>query len=207
MSVSNYGELKSAVGLWLNRADLTAYSPDLIRLGEQRIFYGADDPYPSNPLRIPAMQTQETGTITSSTIAFPTRFLEPIRIAATNGNETWSLVYVAPERYSEQSNSSGLPAAYTYLNNSLMVGGSESASYTLDYYQAFASLSADADYNWVLTNAPGVYLYAALIESAPFLGDPATLNQWVAMFKSSINALNRSTKYLAGGTLATRVVK
>jgi hypothetical protein len=207
MSISNYGELKSAVGLWLNRADLTAYIPDLIRLGEQRIFYGADDPYPSNPLRIPAMQTQETGTITSSTIAFPTRFLEPIRIAASNGLGTWSLVYVAPERYSEQSNSTGLPKVYTYLNDSLMVGGSESASYTLDYYQAFASLSADADYNWVLTNAPGVYLYAALIESAPFLGDPATLNQWVAMFKSSINALNRSTKYLAGGTLATRVVK
>lgn len=206
MAIDNYGTLKTSVASWLNRSDLTATIPDLIRLGEQRINYGSDAPYPSQPLRIPAMQTQATGTITSSTIAFPTRFLEPIRIAASSGGSSWSLRYITPERYSEHSNTASEPTVYTYLNNSIMTSGTASASYTLDYYQAFAGLTADADTNWLLTNAPGVYLYAALVESAPFLGDATMVNTWLSLFKSSIAAVNRSTKYQAGGSLATRVV-
>lgn len=206
MSIATYGELKTAVASWLNRADLTSYIPDLIRLGEQRIFYGADTPLSSAPLRIPAMQTRATGTITSSAIAFPTRFLEPIRIVGSSGGSDWSLQYVAPERYSEHSNSSGVPTVYTYLNNQIETSGTGAGSYILDYYQAFASLSADSDTNWLLTNAPGVYLYAALVESAPFLGDDTRLNTWLAGMKSAISAVNRSTKTQGGGSLATRVV-
>ncbi len=205
MSIATYADLKTSVALWLNRADLTAYIPDLIRLGEQRIFYGADTPFPSQPLRIPAMQTQATGTISSNTIAFPTRFLEPIRVAAVSGSVKWSLDYISPNTYSEYEEGSGLPTVYTYLNNTITTGPTGGADYVLDYYQAFASLSADADTNWLLTNAPGVYLYAALIESAPFLGDSAVLNQWLSMLKSSIGAVNRATKYQGGGSLATRV--
>ena len=206
MSISTYGELKTAVGAWLNRADLTSYIPDFIRLGEQRINYGSDEPFPSTPLRVPAMQTRETGTIASNAIAFPTRFLEPIRIAGSSGGSDWSLMYISPERFSEHSNSSSVPTTYTYLNNQIETSGTGAASYILDYYQAFASLSADADTNWLLANAPGVYLYASLIESAPFLGDLQMLNSWLAMLKSQIAAVNRATKYQGGGSLATRVV-
>jgi hypothetical protein len=206
MSISTHADLKSAIALWLNRSDLTAYIPDFIRLGETRIFYGSDIPFPSQPLRIPAMQARETGTITAGAIAFPTRFLEPIRIAASSGGSDLSLGYVSPDRYSEQANGSGVPTVYTYLNNEIQTAGTGAASYILDYYQAFAGLAADADTNWLLTNAPGVYLYASLLESAPFLGDSPLLGRWHSMFKAAIGAVNRSTKYQAAGSLATRVV-
>jgi hypothetical protein len=207
MSLSTYADLKSAVALWLNRADLTAYIPDLIRLGEQRINYGGDSPYMSVPLRVPAMMTRETGTITSSVIAFPARFLEPVRIVGTSGSITWSLEYVAPERFTEKSGGGGLPTAYTILNNQIETAGTGAAGYVLDYYQAFASLSADSDTNWLLTNAPGVYLYSALIEAAPFLGDTPQLNQWHSMFTAAIASVNRATKYQGGGSLSVKVVK
>ena len=207
MSLSTYGGLKTAVGTWLNRADLTSYIPDFITLAEARINYGGDAPFQSTPLRIPAMQTVATGTISSSTISFPTRFLEPIRLKATSGDVSWSLVYMAPERFSEAANSASLPTVYTYLNNSIQTAGTGAADYTIDYYQSFAALSADADTNWLLTNSPNIYLYAALIESAPFLGDDPKLNLWASMLNSSINALNRSAKYQGGGSLATRVVR
>lgn len=207
MAITNYGELKTAVASWLNRADLTAYIPDFIRLAEQRISYGSEDPWPTVPLRIPAMQTQETGSITNSSIAFPTRFLEPIRLAASSGGFSWSLGYVSPERFSELESSASTPTKYTYLNNAIKTAGTGAASYTLDYYQAFASLSADLDTNWVLTNAPGIYLYAALIESAPFLGDTPTLVGWLAALRSSIAAVNQSTKRQGGGSLAAQVVQ
>lgn len=205
MSITTFGELKTAVALWLNRPDLTAYIPDFVRLAEQRINYGGAEPHQTQPLRIPAMQTQATGTITASAISFPTRFLEPIRVAATSGGVDWSLQYVAPERYSEHSNSEGVPTVYTYLNNSILTSGTGAASYVLDYYQAFANLSADADTNWLLTNAPGVYLYGTLIESAPFLGDMSMFGSWLSAFKAAIATLNRSTHRQGGGSLATRV--
>lgn len=206
MSISTFGELKSAVALWLNRPDLTAYIPDFVRLAEQRINYGGAEPHQTQPLRIPAMQTRATGTITASAIAFPTRFLEPIRIAGSSGGVKWSLQYVAPERYSEHSNSSGVPTVYTVMNNSILTSGTGAASYILDYYQAFANLSADADTNWLLTNAPGVYLYGTLIESSPFLKDMSMMPAWLSAFKASIAAINRATNRQGGGSLAARVV-
>jgi hypothetical protein len=207
MALDTYGGIKTAVGTWLNRADLTGYIPDFIRLGEQRIFYGGEGAYQSTPLRIPAMQTQATGTITSSSISFPTRFLEPIRLSANSGSTSWELRYMAPGLFSEQSNSASEPTVYTYLNNAIKTAGTGSADYTLDYYQAFASLSADADTNWVLTNAPGIYLYASLLEAGPFLGDAAVLPGYSTMLNSAIAAVNRATKYQGGGSLAARVVR
>ena len=207
MAIDTYGGLKTSVGTWLNRADLTSYIPDFIRLGEQRIYYGGEGNFLSPPLRIPAMQTSASGTITSSSIAFPTRFVEPIRIKAISGTTGWSLVYMAPERFSEAQNSTSEPTAYTYLENAIQTAGTGAADYTIDYYQSFAALTADADTNWILANAPGVYLYAALIEAAPFLGDDPKLSLWASMLNSSIASVNRATKYQGGGSLATRVVR
>jgi hypothetical protein len=207
MAFDTYGGLKSSIATWLNRADLTSYIPDFIKLAEQRLNYGSDGVYPSPPLRIPAMQAQATGTIASSAIPFPTRFLEPIRLAANSGGVGWSLLYVSPERYSELSTSASVPTAYTYLNNTIATAGTGAASYTLDYYQAFSSLTAEADTNWVLTNAPSLYLYASLIEAGPFLGDASILQAWSALLNASITSVNRATKYQGGGALVTRVVR
>ena len=204
MSIATYGDLKTAVKSWLNRADLDSYIPDFIRLGEQRIFYGADSPHPSQPLRVPAMMARETGSISSSAITFPTRFLEPIRLAASSSGQTWPLDYVAPNQFDQSS--SAVPTTYTYLNNRIETAGTGASSYTLDYYQSFASLTADADTNWLLANAPGVYLYASLIESAPFIADMSMLNAWLSMLKSSIAAVNQATKR-QGGSLAVRVAR
>ncbi|KKL04264.1 hypothetical protein LCGC14_2617770, partial [marine sediment metagenome] len=37
------------------------------------------------------------------------------------------------------------------------------------FYRGFAPLAADADTNWVLTNARGLLLYGSLLEAATFL--------------------------------------
>ena len=207
MSIATYGDLKTAVGTWLNRADLTSYIPDFIRLGEQRIFYGGDNPHLTEPLRIPAMMARDTGTITSGAIPFPTGFLESIRIGANSGSEYWPLDYLSPQRFSEYINSAGIPTVYTIMNNQIETAGTGAADYIHDYYQAFDTLTADADTNWVLTNAPGIYLYAALIESSPFLVDMTMFNGWLAMYKSQVASLNHTVKRYAGGSLAARVVK
>ncbi len=207
MSIANYGDLKTQVATYLNRPDLSSYIPDFITLGMQRINYGGSEPYPSQPLRVPAMQIQETGTITSSSVGFPPGHLETIRLAATSNGQTWTLDYVSPAEFSRYESSSALPTVYTHLGGAMKTAGTGAASYVLDYYEAFDALTADDQSNWLLLNAPGVALYAALLESAPFLLNDERIGGWFGLYRSSIAALNRSTVRQGGGSLAVRVVK
>lgn len=203
MSIATFGDLKTAVANYLNRSDLTSYIPDFIRLGERRIFYGGDNPYPTPPVRIPAMQNRATGSLSgvpSSSISFPTGFLEVIRIRASDGNKYWTLDYAPPNRLTEGENDTDVPSHYTFLNNEIEISGSGSASYTLDYYKAFTSLTNDTDTNWLLTNAPDAYLFAALTESSSFINDER-LPAWFGFYKSIVSSLNRSAAGKAGGSL------
>lgn len=206
MAITNYGTLKAAVASWLNRADLTASIPDFVKLAEQRIYYGGGEPFASQPLRIPAMQARTTGTISSGSISFPTDMLELQRISATVGGQSQELTYMPPQLFAEQANSASTPTAYTFANNAILTAGTGAADYTLDYFAKFSALSADEDTNWLITNAPAVYLYGALVETAPFLYDDPRFQTWFGMFKSSISALNRTTPRAAGGSLQSRVV-
>ena len=201
MSISTYSELQTAVGVWLDRADLSSYVADFIALAETRIFYGSGDPFPSEPIRVRAMQARATGSVASNVISYPTRFLEPIRLKVADGTSGWTLEYVTPSKYTELANNATDPSYYTFLNNQIETAGTDPIDYTLDYYQAFEALSVTST-NWLLTNAPGVYLYGALIEAHPFIGDDARLSTWGNLYKSLVTALNRTTKAPASGSLA-----
>ncbi len=204
MAVSDYGTLKSEVALYLDRSDLASYIPQFITNAARRLNYGSDAPFSSPPLRIPAMQATATGS-TSGSIAFPTRFLEIIRLACSDGNLSWDLEYANNASYTTYSNRSDRPVVYSFLGNAIKTAGTGSASYTLDYYQAFEAFSADADTNWLLTNAPDAYLFGALLESAPFISDIPMVNGWYGMFKSTVSALNRTSMRPHGGSLRVRV--
>ena len=194
----DYGTLKTTVEAYLNRSDLSSYIPTFITLGASRIHYGGDNPYSSAPLRIPAMQTRATGT-TTGTISIPTGFLEVIRLKCSNGSTYWNIDYASPSQFSTYENSSDYPSYYTFINNTIETTPTASASYTLDYYKAFDAFSADVDTNWLLTNVPDAYLFAALTESAPFIDDEKTVG-WFGMYRSIVSSLNRSPG-IGGGSL------
>jgi hypothetical protein len=203
VSLANFGDLKSAVALYLNRSDLTSYIPDFVHLAESRIAYGSDAPYPSPPVRVPVMQNRATGTI-SGAIAYPTGFLELILLRISSGATNWKADYADSGTFTDYSNSPDTPKVYTFLNNQIELAGTGSGSYTLDYYKKLDAFSADADTNTLLTTSPAVYLFGTLLESAPFLMDQQTaalLPGWFGMYKSAVSSLNRTTLKPAGGTL------
>lgn len=204
MAITDYGTLKTAVGSYLNRSDLTSYIPDFIRLGERRLFYGSDSPTATVPVRVPAMQERDTGSISGQSIAFPTGFLEIIRLRISTGTNYWTADYAPPNRFTELEMSSDYPTHYTFLDNAIKIAESGAADYVLDYYKAFTSLTSDSDTNWLLTNAPDAYLFAALLESAPFLGDMDMYVPWAGMYKSIISSLNRTTNKPPGGSMFVR---
>jgi len=45
--------------------------------------------------------------------------------------------------------------------------------------------------NWLLTLAPDVYLYGALLEAAPYTQNDNRIQVWGAGFSSALDSLNR----------------
>jgi len=61
--------------------------------------------------------------------------------------------------------------------------------------------------NWLLRDAPDVYLYGALIQSAPYLNDDARAETWASLYSTAIQSLQRASDdtRFAGSGIRMRV--
>lgn len=190
MSLSNYTDLKSAVANWLNRSSdtsLVSVVPDLITLAETRF---------NRLLRLNAQDTTSSGTLSGPLISIPSDLVDLKRITvAVNGTE-YDLRYLSPEDFDNYASLSGAPLVYTSQTNSYSVapGPDSNYAYTIYYAAKFAALSDASPTNWLLTNAPDVYLYGALLEAEPFLKNDARIPLWASAFQNSIDALVEQDK-------------
>jgi hypothetical protein len=200
MSITTYTELQAAVASWLARGDLGSYIPDFITLGEQRIFYGSDDPsFPSPPLRIRAMeQATDPATYATSagnaTLALPAGFLEA-RVVALDTSPIADLDFASLKQVNalQRCADAGRPKVYSFRGDNLLFAPTPDAAYgvTLGYYKKLDPLAVTSS-NWLLSNAPGIYLYAALLEAQPFLMNDARLPVWASMLGAATRALMRA---------------
>lgn len=181
MAITTYSEMKTAVANWLHRSDLTSRVPEFIALAEDRIGLA---------LRVRAMETTGDLTISSQTTALPTGFVAARRLYL--GTAPVRLDFYPPEEFwlLGAADDTGRPRMFTIEGDSIAVAPSPDASYTgkLLYYKKFTALSADADTNWILSNARGLYLYGALLEAAPFIKDDPRLPLWGQMYEAILEA-------------------
>jgi len=206
MSITTYAELKTAVARWMKRTDLTDYLSDYIALAENRFWYGGQDAFPTKPLRIRAMQEQETGSVASGAIAFPTSHLETINLRISTGGQTYPLRYLAPQVYAEVAGSTDTPQYYTFLDNAIKCGGTGSGTYIHDYYMRMTALSDSNTTNWLLTNSPNVYLFGACLEAALDIASDSQTARFGNRYMGAINAItNMEKNAMAGGSLAVMV--
>ena len=211
MGLSNYAELQAAVGNWLARGDLAAQIPDFIALAEQRIFYGSDDPsFPSPPLRIRAMEeTTDPATYVTvpdvATLALPPGFLEA-RALWLATDPVRDLDFVTQKQLAAEwaGRAAARPRVYSFAGDALRLGPTPDAAYgiSLSYYRKFDPLAVTPT-NWLTINAPGIYLYAALLEAQPFLMKDERLPVWAALYGAAARALMQSdARDRFGGPLA-----
>jgi hypothetical protein len=200
MALSTYANIKTALGDWmLNRgtSDLTAGRvDDFFTIVHRKIFYGCMEPgYESEALRIRAMETTADLTISSQTVALPTRYVQNRRLYL-NADPKILMEQVAPEMVYElyPESTTGEPRVYAIEGENIVFGPTPDATYTGKqlYYQTFAALSADADTNWLVANAPDVYLFGALSEFCHFDGEVDEAARWAGRFAGAIRALNAS---------------
>ena len=181
MALSTYDELKTSIANWADRDDLSNFIPDFIALTEARF---------NRELRLRSMEQKEYATTVGgqANYALPTNYLQ-MREFRLNTDPTVSLQYVSPEIYEAWNLGSGQPKWYTIIANEIRLGPVPAGAYEMEmlFWRKFPSLSPTQTTNWMLQNAPDVYLYGSLLELEPFIQNDARINVWAAGYQKAVS--------------------
>lgn len=100
------------------------------------------------------------------------------------------------------------PRYFTVFGGEIEVAPTPDAAYTIEmvYRQTIAPLAASGT-NWLLALAPDLYLYGALLESAPYLKEDGRIQTWGLGFATALNDLNSLglTSAFNAGPMTVRV--
>ena len=183
MAITTYAELKTAIANWLNRDDLTAVIPDFISLAEARI---------ARDLRHWKQEKRVTTDVNERYENLPNDFIEIRQVQHTSGGSISSVSSVEMEKLRAASDAGGKPKYVRLTADQLEFYPTPDASYSISmlYYGRIPALSDLEPDNWLLRDAPDVFLYGALLQSAPYLVDDARVQVWAGLYQSGIEALN-----------------
>lgn len=190
MALSTFSDLSASIGRWLHRGDLASVIPDFITLAEARIYQGSKDAQmPTEALRLVSMEKTVTGNVASGAIVVPSDLIEIRKIAIQDGASSRGLSYATPDEMVRLQRFPGIPVGYTFDGGQMLIGPVGDYDYTMTYLARFPALSATQASNWLLTNAPNVYLYGALVEAAPYLNNDPRMATWYRLFAAALNAV------------------
>jgi len=186
MSITTYSELKTAVADFLNRQDLTAIVPTFISLAEA-VF--------NRTLRHFSQETIATISMDAARENLPSDWAETIRFAITGLGEIELVSHAALMDLRTLEEGSGTPRYFTHSAGQIEVypAPGSATSGELLYFAKVAALSDVSPTNWLLIAAPDVYLYGALLHSAPYLKDDARVPVWQALYGQAIAELQASS--------------
>jgi hypothetical protein len=190
-----YSTLQTQIADTLNRDDLTAAIPNFIILAEASS---------NRDVRHWQMQKRSTATFNERYEPLPTDWLETVRVSIS-GKRQLDLLSQAKmmDLRETNGNTSGEPRYYTHSAAQLELYPTPDSDYdaTLIYYARVAELSDSAPSNWLLVDSPDIYLYGALVHTAPFLQEDNRLAVWQTMYKAAVDRLNeRSEEGLHSGS-------
>ena len=183
MAITTYAELKTAIANWLNRDDLTSVIPDFISLAEARI---------ARDLRHWKQEKRVTTDVDERYENLPNDFIEIRQIQHTAGGAISSISSVEMEKLRGVSDVAGKPKYARLTADQIEFYPTPDTSYNISmlYYGRIPALSDAEPDNWLLRDAPDVFLYGALLQSAPYLVDDARVQVWAGLYQSGIEALN-----------------
>lgn len=200
MAISTKLQLKSAIADWLNRGDLTARIDDFITLAEERM---------NDKLRARVMIARANLTADQRFETLPADFLE-MKSVWTDDLNPRPITPVSEEqdlaKRAQRRNMPGPVENFSVIGGEIQLYPTPNASTVLNinYYRRITALAADGDANVVLTNHPGLYLYGALVHSAPFLKDDDRIQVWAAAYDTRLQEANEKNAEFSGGTMRQR---
>ena len=202
MALTTYAELKTSIGDWLNRSDLTAVIPDFISLAEAQI---------ERTLRTRQMLTRTTLSIDAEFESTPTDFLEVKAFKLTSTNPDTPLSFMTMDALDQESTkftASGRPKFFGVVGSEFRFVPTPDSTYTAEivYFANLNKLSGSVATNFLLTSSPDIYLYGSLLQAAPYLQDDARIQTWATLYERALNDLQTADDRgsTSGGSLLTR---
>lgn len=177
MALSTYAGLQASIRAWLmDRDDLAAVIPDFIALAEADM---------NNRLRLQGML--KTTVLSAAGDVLPSDLVQ-VKSVGLSGAENLSFCTPAEAAAYSLAYAGGAAEQWTVAGDSLVIAPAQaSGTVTLTYYAAIPALSDDNPTNFVLTRAPGCYLYGALLQAAPYLLEDGRLQTWGPLYDQACN--------------------
>ena len=183
MAITTYSELKTSIANWLNRDDLTSVIPDFISLAEARI---------ARDLRHWKQEKRVTTDIDERYENLPNDLIEIRQVQHTAGGVISSISSIEMENRRAASDAGGKSKYMRLTADQIEFYPTPDTTYNISmlYYGRIPALTDLEPDNWLLRDAPDIYLYGALVQSAPYLVDDARTQLWAGLYQSSMDALN-----------------
>ncbi len=186
--------LQAAVTEYLARdqdATLIARIPTFIQLAEAKF---------NRQLFVRQMEQRSTALIDTTSsepefISLPSDFqsMRRVRLSSVTGKPC--LEFKSGTQMDEYrfgiSDVAAKPRYFTVFGDEIELAPTPDQNYTVEmiYRTNIPSLGTNAD-NWLLALAPDLYLYGALLESAPYIKEDGRIQTWGLGFTSALNDLN-----------------
>jgi hypothetical protein len=137
------------------------------------------------------MQATRTGLIASdNTIQLPgdCRRVQSLRV---NVGGVYQEVHPLPPERLADTVTTAYPLGYVVVNGvANLIGGNGQPDYALTYFQQVPALAtAPMNVNWLIQREPGLYLYATLLEAAPYIQDAGMAQVWAQQYASLLDGV------------------
>jgi hypothetical protein len=188
MAITTYSELQSAVAEFLNRDDLTTTIPTFISMAEAHL---------NRTVRHWRMENRAEAEIDDQYLTLPTYWLETKRLTVKD-TIPYALNLVSSDTIQDMrlkgDDVSGKPLYYAHIAGEIELYPTPDATYDIEllYLKKIEALSDSNTSNWLLAEAPDLYLYATLLETAIYLRDDERINSYASLYKSKLDTLNNS---------------
>jgi len=182
MALTTFSELKSSIATWLNRDDLTAVIPDFITLAEADM---------NSRLRLRAMLTRATATLDEAYETLPTDYLQMYRVVVNDDQIQFAPTDLLARYALDYAGDAPKYFAITGSQLQLVPTPTVTATATIEmtYYARPTALSDSNTSNAILAASPGIYLYGALVQASPYLGDDARVQTWGQLYAQCCDVL------------------
>ena len=204
-TITNYANLQTTIADFLNRDDLTSVIPTFIQLAEAQM---------NRDLRHWRMEVRASGQQSSGDayMQIPADWMETIRFHITDGG-TYPLDLISRKALEDKRagtmNESGRPRYYTHADSQFELYPTPNATVNTEllYFAKIPSLSDSNTTNWLLEDAPDVYLYGALLHSAPYLAEDERVGVWAQMYSAAVSQLNNKSEMsrMSGSGLTVKI--
>jgi hypothetical protein len=186
--IYNYRTLKDHVAAFLNRADLESKMDGVCDMAEARI------------RRV--LRDRTVGPVTfllSEGVTLPPDCgeLRTVRYAGQR-SFPYAIAITSPSavaiKRGMKGELPGLPETIAIVQRKVLVAPvlAEPVPVEITYYQTVPPLIADTDTNWLLDDAPDVYVYGMLLHFSQYLVEDERVGMWEASFMTAMKELERA---------------